>query len=120
MTEPLVDIGSYRENLADKLASLAAWRNKEALGDPDAEPGTPTAQALRTAASDVLAMSHDDPRLRELATVCQAHNDRERISYIEAEDHIVGRHGSGDGATSSTDELLAALAVAAKDAAGRA
>lgn len=119
MTEPLIDIGSYRENLADKLEGLAAWRNTEALGDPDAEPSTPAAQALRAAASGVLALPHDDPRLRELATVCQAHNDRERISYIEAEDHIVGRHGSGEGATGSTDELLAALTKAAKDAAGR-
>jgi len=118
MTEPLVDVGSYRENLADKLESLAAWRNKQALGDPDADPGTPAARALRAAASDVLSLSHDDPTLRELATVCQAHDDRERMSYIEAEDHIVGRHGSGDGATSSTDELLAALTRAANDVAG--
>lgn len=115
MTEPLVDVGIYRQNLADKLESLAAWRHSEGAQQPG-ERSAQSAQALRTAASEVLALANDDPRLRELATVCQAHNDRERISYIEAEDHIVGGHGAGDGATRNTDELLAALAKAAKDA----
>ena len=119
MTEPLVDVGSYRQNLADKLESLAAWRLSEGAQRAD-ERSARSAQALRAAASEVLALTNDDPRLHELATVCQAHNDRERIAYIEAEDHIVGGHGAGDGATRSTDELLAALTRAAKAAAQQA
>ncbi len=120
MTEPLVDVGNYREQLVDKLESLAAWRKREATEHPDDERNAQSAEALRETASEVLALPHDDPRLRRLASVCQAHNDEERISYIEAEDRIVNRHAFGDGATLSTDELLVALTKAAEDAADRA
>ena len=120
MTEPLVDVGNYREQLADKLESLAAWRKREAEQGSDDERNAQSAEALRAAASEVLALTDDDPRLRRLAIVVQAHNDDERISFIEAEDRIVSRYGFGAGATLGTDELLAALATAAEDAAKRA
>jgi hypothetical protein len=120
MTEPLVDVGNYREQLGDKLESLAAWRKREAAEHPDDERNAQSAEALRAAASDVLALKDDDPRLRGLATVCQAHNDDERISYIEAEDQIVSHYGFGAGAALGIDELLGALAKAAEDAAKRA
>lgn len=120
MTDQLVDVGGYREQLAQRCESLSAWRAKEAAAHPDNEPAAQSAKALRTAAAEVLALADDDPTLRALASVCQAHNDVERAYYVDEEDRIVGHHGLGAQATQSTADLLAALTKAAHDAARRA
>jgi hypothetical protein len=118
MTDQLVDVGGYREQLRQRLESLAAWRAREAAAHPDDERNAQSTTALRVAATEVAALADDDPTLLGLATVCQAHNDAELAFYIEREDQIVGHHGFGDGAevTQSTDDLLAALTKAAHDA----
>ena len=119
MTDRLVDVGGYREQLLQRLESLAAYRGREAADHPEDERLAQATDVLRSTAHDVMALPDDDPRLLGLATVCQAHDDDEVIAYIDAEDHIVAQHGFGDGATRSTDELLAALAQAADAAVKR-
>ncbi len=119
MTDRLVDVGGYREQLLQRLESLAAYRGREAADHPEDERLAQATDVLRSTAHDVMALPDDDPRLLGLATVCQAHDDDEVIAYIDAEDHIVVQHGFGDGATRSTDELLAALAKAADAAVKR-
>ena len=117
MTEPLIDVDDYRDRLVEKLENLAAWRKTKAAESPEDERNAQSAVTLRTSAAEVLALSDRDPRLRGLATVCQAHNDNERMAFVEAEDRIVSQHGFGADATLSTDDLLTALTRAATEAA---
>ena len=98
MTEELVDLEAYREQLVEKLESMREFRSTES-----AESN-----------ADQLIDAHD-ARLRALAIATQGHDDLRRARYIEQEDHLIGRHGLSDG-TRSTDELLAALAAAASAA----
>jgi hypothetical protein len=120
MTDRLVDVGGYREQLVQRLESLAAFRAREAADHPEDERQAQAAKVLRATAHEVLALPDDEPRLHGLATVCQAHDDDEVIAYVEAEDRILAGHGFGADATMSTDELLATLAKAADDAVKRA
>ena len=119
MTDRLVDVAGYREQLLQRLDSLAAFRAREAEEHPEDERQAQAAKVLRATAHEVMALPDDDARLRGLATVCQAHDDDEVIAYVEAEDQILARHGFGADATLSTDDLLGALAKAADDAVKR-
>ena len=119
MTEQLVDVNGYREQLVQRCESLSAWRAREAAAHPDDERDAQSSKALRATAAELLAMTDDDPTLHELASVCQVHNDAERSFYVDEEDRIVGHHGFGPEATQSTADLLAALTAAAHEAARR-
>jgi hypothetical protein len=116
MTEELVDLEAYREQLVEKLESMREFRSTEAVDRADDELIARAAEALRASVHEVEALPAHDARLHALAIAAQGHDDLRRTRYIEQEDHIIGRHGLGDGGTQSTDELLTALTEAASAA----
>ena len=116
MTEELVDLEAYREQLVEKLESMREFRVSEAGERADNELIARAAETLRTSVHEVEALPVHDDRLRALAIVAQDRDDLRRARYIEQEDHLIGRHGLDGGGTQSTDELLAALAEAASAA----
>ena len=113
MTEEIVDFEAYREQLVEKLESVREFRSTEAVDGDDDDLIARAAEVLRTSVHEVEALPAHDARLRALAIAAQSDDDSRRERYVEQEDHIVGRHGLGDGGTSSTDELLTALTEAA-------
>ena len=123
MTEELVDLEAYRQDLVERLESMREFRSEEAAARADDESLARTAEALRTAAREVEALPLHDARLRALAVAAQGHDDQSRMRCVELQDHVIGRHGLDDGGTATTDELLAALTeattAAADEAAGR-
>jgi len=112
MTEELVDLEAYREQLVERLESMREFRSEEAAASNGDERLTRAAEALRTAAHEVEALPVHDARLHALATAAQGHDDHSRTRCIEIQDHVIGRHGLDDGGTATTDELLAALTEA--------
>jgi CBS-domain-containing membrane protein len=115
MTEELVDLEAYREQLVEKLESMREFRSTESAESNADQFIDHAAEVLRTSVHEVEALPAHDARLRALAIATQGHDDLRRARYIEQEDHLIGRHGLSDG-TRSTDELLAALAAAASAA----
>lgn len=113
MTEELVDFEAFHEEFVQKLESMREFRSKEATDRPDDEAFARAAETLRRSFHEVDALPADDARLRALALLAGSHSDHARMHYIEQEDHFIGRHGL-EGATQTTDELLAALLEAAE------
>lgn len=113
MTEELVDLEAYREQLVEKLESMREFRSSEAADRAADDRLSRAAATLRVSVHEVEALPAHDIRLQALAIAAQGSDDLSRSRYIEHEDHIIGRHGLSDGGTQSTDELLAALTEAA-------
>jgi len=118
MSEEIVDLEAYHEELVEKLESMREFRATEAANDSGDERVAHAAEVLRAAVHEIDALPVHDARLQALALASQSRDDQRRSRYIEQEDHIIGRHGMGEGATHSTDELLAALMSATDAAAG--
>ena len=114
MTE-INSVRDYREQLVHSLEDAAEWRGAKAAEYPKDERNDRSADALRAAARDVAALSDHDPRLRRLVRLYEA-GDEAVGDFLEEEHYIITRHGFGDDATQTTDELLTALAGAADDA----
>lgn len=117
MSEELVDLEAFHEELVQKLESMREFRATEATDRPDDERFARATEALRRSFHEVDALPADDARLRRLTLAAHSHDDHERMHYLEQEDHLIGRHGL-EGATQTTDELLAALVLAAEGARG--
>jgi hypothetical protein len=114
MTE-INDVRDYREQLVHSLEDAAEWRASKAAEYPKDGRNDRSADALREAARDVAALPDHDPRLRRLVRLYEA-GDEAVGDFLEEEYYIITRHGFGDDATQTTDELLTALATAADDA----
>jgi hypothetical protein len=114
MTE-INNVRDYREQLVHSLEDAAEWRAGKAADYPKDERNDRSAKSLRAAARDVAALPDHDPRLRRLVRLYEA-GDEAVGDFLEEEHYIITRHGFGDDATQSTDELLTALAGAADDA----
>jgi hypothetical protein len=114
MTE-INNVRDYREQLVHSLEDAAEWRGAKAAEYPKDERNDCSAEALRAAARDVAALPDHDPRLRRLVRLYEA-GDEAVGDFLEEENYIITRHGFGDDATQTTDDLLTALAGAADDA----
>jgi heat shock protein HtpX len=114
MSEELIDVESFREELLQKLESMREFRTTEA-DRPDDEPYARAAETLRTSVHEIEALPLHDARLHALALAAHGHDDHARMHWLEQEDHLIGQHGL-EGATQTTDELLAALVLAAEGA----
>jgi len=112
MTEELVDIEAYREQLVERLESMREFRSTEAADGDGGERMARAAEVLRASVNEVDALPASDARLHALALAAQSGDDHRRSRYVELQDHVIGRHGLDDGGTQTTDELLAALAQA--------
>jgi hypothetical protein len=108
-------VRDYREQLVHSLEDAAEWRAAKAVEYPKDERNDRSAEALRVAARDVAALPDHDPRLRRLVRLYEA-GDKAVGDFLEEEHYVITRHGFGDDATQTTDELLTALAGAADDA----
>ncbi|HUK75977.1 MAG TPA: hypothetical protein VL117_00080 [Thermoleophilia bacterium] len=116
MTEELVDIEAYRQQLVERLESMREFRSTEAEDSAGDERIAHAAEVLRRSVHEVEALPVDDARLHALAVTAESGDDHSRSRSIELQDHMIGRHGLDDGGTQTTDELLAALMKATSGA----
>jgi hypothetical protein len=117
MTAEPVDIEAYRQQLVEKLESMREFRASEAADGAGDEGIARAAEALRRSVHEVEGLPIDDARLHALALAAESGDDHSRSRCIELQDHVIGRHGLGDGGTQTTAELLAALMAATSGAA---
>ncbi|MEZ5126525.1 MAG: hypothetical protein R2826_09810 [Thermoleophilia bacterium] len=104
-----------RADLVSDLEARARWRRQRADKYPNDERETRSAAALVDAARAVAELAADDPRLMRLASFYAGASDGAVLSFLEAQNRIMSRHGYDDDAP-TPEGLLAALVASADKA----